>query len=707
MLIARLRFREERGAVLITSVLFLALAVLPFMVFVVDVGNWWVHKRHLQLQVDAAVLAGGDLFGECFSNNGGPSPNANQTMQTEANKYSGVNGPYPSQYNGQIGGANQGSFPDLLFNNQKWANGEVDPDWGTAAFPASADACTSQVFDVKASEKNLPLFFNSIVPFLDVVPWINRHARVQLFQEQVSKGLLPIAVPDTSPSNVFVTLWNMTTGLKIGDYPLPAPPTSSGSPNYLNKWTGQVPLSVPTLPADNEIGIRVGVGNTGPPNASCWNTAGVDGSYQCYDQGPSTPLVVIRGYDSTTAVVPTIVSGLAFPAPILRGVTETTCADPFIAGSFSPFFSADVSCNTPAPATVTANIDWPSCGGFSPCTFSVIATDANGNTQTRTAPNCGANCYSFSFSYPGGDGQDWVKLSWSYQLTNSPLFRCGGSFTLNCSGGPVTFLPATPGYHQQAYSADSDLDVSGPVKAVSVSPGYTFAAGTSTTLTVTVGLETNLKSLPVPSPLTVMRVYSRSSNRTSVIGCDGANTSDVVASFESGCKTPYQINPTQSCNPDPMPPGDPDCVPVKQGNLGNSIMKALDTRFGCPANNWTAYTQGTLTFDQLLADTRLIKVMITDASALLGAQGGGNVPVTNYATFYVTGWARNAGSGWKQDCGAPPNDPVPPALASVKSGGVAMWGHYIKFVPPGDTPGTVRCLDPGNNVIPCVPGLVR
>ena len=32
--------------------------LLLFVTFVIDVGNWFEHKRHLQLQADAAALAG-------------------------------------------------------------------------------------------------------------------------------------------------------------------------------------------------------------------------------------------------------------------------------------------------------------------------------------------------------------------------------------------------------------------------------------------------------------------------------------------------------------------------------------------------------------------------------------------------------------------------------------------------------------------------
>ncbi len=56
------RLRAEGGQVMV----FVALLV-PVLfglgAIVIDIGNWYVHKRHLQTQVDAAALAGATKFG--------------------------------------------------------------------------------------------------------------------------------------------------------------------------------------------------------------------------------------------------------------------------------------------------------------------------------------------------------------------------------------------------------------------------------------------------------------------------------------------------------------------------------------------------------------------------------------------------------------------------------------------------------------------
>ena len=62
----RFDVRNEHGVVTVMVALLLPLFLL-LGVFVIDVANWWVHKRHLQVQADAAALAGGALVqpGDC------------------------------------------------------------------------------------------------------------------------------------------------------------------------------------------------------------------------------------------------------------------------------------------------------------------------------------------------------------------------------------------------------------------------------------------------------------------------------------------------------------------------------------------------------------------------------------------------------------------------------------------------------------------
>ena len=54
--------RDERGTIALT-VAFLFPFFLAFIALVLTAGDWWVHKRHLQTQADAAALAAAQGFG--------------------------------------------------------------------------------------------------------------------------------------------------------------------------------------------------------------------------------------------------------------------------------------------------------------------------------------------------------------------------------------------------------------------------------------------------------------------------------------------------------------------------------------------------------------------------------------------------------------------------------------------------------------------
>src|SRR5215813_9134296 len=75
----RRRGRDERGQVV---VLFALPVPLLFVIgsIVIDVWNWYVHKRNLQTMVDAAAFAGATKFVGCSERNGDPVA-ANQAIK--------------------------------------------------------------------------------------------------------------------------------------------------------------------------------------------------------------------------------------------------------------------------------------------------------------------------------------------------------------------------------------------------------------------------------------------------------------------------------------------------------------------------------------------------------------------------------------------------------------------------------------------------
>ncbi len=119
---------DESGVV---YVLFLVLtgAMIVMFGFVINVGNWFEHRRHLRTQVDASVFATALDFTFC-----GYAPDlANEAIEASARRYAGAD---PGSFNPQIG-----------------ADGpaEVDIALNADGYPPSADFGTGEPCDFPAS----------------------------------------------------------------------------------------------------------------------------------------------------------------------------------------------------------------------------------------------------------------------------------------------------------------------------------------------------------------------------------------------------------------------------------------------------------------------------------------------------------------------------------------------------------------------------
>ena len=195
------KLSDTSGATLVIVATWLPVLVL-FATFVLDVGNWFQHKRHLQTQADAGALAAGGSFNACFGGSAGSA-----TVEGVARKYAGDPGA-TSPYNPQIGGANRGTVT-IRINSKTYEVGGPGPDNTVEAPP-----CDAKMVDVKATEAGLPLFFGVVPSFFNMklLPAINAHARVEVRSETSSKGALPVGVPDVNPVSAIATFVNDATG---------------------------------------------------------------------------------------------------------------------------------------------------------------------------------------------------------------------------------------------------------------------------------------------------------------------------------------------------------------------------------------------------------------------------------------------------------------------------------------------------------------
>lgn len=679
----RARAGDESGSIVVVA----GIAVLAFALLAaagVEIAQWLQHRRHIQVRADAAALAGGQVLSECFAP-AGTFIDPNADVENWAKSYGGITGGASQQlsqpYNGQFGSSSSNLMSFQSSTYPSASNPDPTQDLG--------QPCDNLMLDVKMTQEGIPPLF-SISPLATVHGW----ARVELQQIEAVKPDLPLAIPDVNPKQADATFVNEATGAELtgciapaGAQPVPGTTctfylTKGTSSGGLTPWTGVGGVNIPGAPAS--VGVRIGLGGS---VGSCANSTG-GANYACYDINHTQQgVVMIRSIPTDSA---------SSTQPVVRGVL------PIGACSGSPFF-ADVNVTSADPncaATIQAQIDFGTAGTNptnSPVSASVVANIA-GVGQVSMSPQAG--------SYVSGVGWTWMSdqpvsipvdalaSTSQYPITMSWTVHAGKVNGKDCSKGSGCTGAFASGNPVQRFTAATDDD-DGPIKGVSlveqsstspVSP-YSLSSGTHT-LSLTVLFEGNL-SVQDPPRLVNLRLTGNGS-RTTAANCDANIGSNGDQAFTNallnGCQTAYQINNSDLC-PDPSPPpGAPDCAPVKTGNLGQTVINAMNQRFSpCTSfpNNWPIFTQPN--------DGRRVVMMITDYSAL-GLNGAGTIPVTNFATFYIIGWSGNScGDLW-------------PFPYKQPSGG-NIWGYFINYGISNGTPSGTKCV--AGAVTPCELALVR
>ncbi|MDW8338607.1 MAG: pilus assembly protein TadG-related protein, partial [Thermoleophilia bacterium] len=173
---------------------------------VIDIGNWFVHKRHLQSQVDAAALAGGlSLYG-CVSDTAA----ANANVAHQALAYVGdptrhpSNAPIRWQENAQV--QTPLNVHAVLNSTTYWTPGTATDGTGYDYTDVSShpDAprigppgtpCYNGYIDVKATDHDAPRLWG-LLPFSTSPKAV---ARVELFEALTMRGVLPLGVTEVRP----------------------------------------------------------------------------------------------------------------------------------------------------------------------------------------------------------------------------------------------------------------------------------------------------------------------------------------------------------------------------------------------------------------------------------------------------------------------------------------------------------------------------
>ena len=644
--------RKERGSVLVIVALFMASAV-ALVTFVIDVGHWFEHRRHLQSQVDAGALAGADVFNHCLSGSasdrGNPGSTMNQTLIGEARKYSGDTRNLASALNPQV---NNASNVTILVNSDKYA-GNGGSDNSDPAGPP----CQAGFVDLKATDANLPWFLAG-----SVVPAITAHARVSIAAITTLVGSLPLAVQDVNPKAVAAIFVNEDAAsfLTNSAAVLATKTLAADGAQTLN---GKSMLVWDNI--GNSVSVNVATAHTGVIYAlsgtTSWSLSGSVSTIcgqvfvTCFGADPASGLVtgglsLIHGY-SATAPTGTLA------APVVRNVSlyNVTCSD-----SSAPYFALNTGCTF----GVRAQVDFGT--GGTPPPGAQVKVDRSGGGNN--CPNSGGNPKGCPMTYNAGTGY-WETTTTVPTIANPGV----GPLPIQLNWGDS----AGNGSIQQVARPFSAYDGSGPIGYASVSEAGASAQSLtlgSHNLTVALGLQGNLANATTGSePATVLRFASGSASNSGALDCDvGVNSREEI---QYGCRTPYQLNPGQPCSVVTTPA---DCVPVQTGNFTGPLQQGMNARFaGCPANHWVS---GSTVPDIPAGDPRAIPMIVTTFGAFAN-NGSGSVPVVNFAMFYVTGWDEG-NSGPCATTGAPANEAFPGPGSS--SGDI--WGHFMKYV--GALPGS-------------------
>jgi Putative Flp pilus-assembly TadE/G-like len=728
------RFRDEQGGVLlITSLAMLALVLI--VAFVVDVGNWKEHKRHLQLQADASALAGAGSFALPACND--------TTVANAARDYAGSDATYLAKYNDQVASKYDGAghIPNMhILINSIGYYGDTGAGNNTGGSPCATSPPNSfcngaQGIDIKATETDLPWFFGGLVPK------IHAHARVCLMQQTSSANSLPIAVPNPKPKHVAAIFVDYGNGLQVKEVADLTECTGVGCPTSLNVWSNPggkaVPLSAQT-------GVIIAISGRPDPNWS-GNIAAICGQplTTCFDatNDPSTVGVdFIRGWSGSG-------SGTQPDEPVLREVRlfQGDCpADPY-------FQAITANCNVMLAAVVDAHA--PDGSDLTGMGIKVTGAgcpnkgcDLTKNTDVPPPPECAAvlgngatgKCWHGLIPIRAKQGAQQLVISWN----ESRGTVTGQGDCTKGNGCNGTF----PGTAQQAYTAD-DLpthNISGPLAAVSLTtcdgdpscltPANSLPLGTRN-VQVTLGLKGALRNAQNAADATAsctfddgsvhqfaclkVTVTNAGSGSTQSINCDplASPKKDLDDQLALGCSPQYVINTGTPCpaanilEASPMPW---NCTELFTGEKTPMISKGLNRRiYGtanppqCPLpgfnghNNWNMFDPTDL--DGLPGfpdgDRRVVGVYLTAYGAFTHTSGTSlTIPVTDFGTFYITGY-----DGSPCQAGLPGADPFPDDPIPNKG---TIVGHFIKYVDKLNTGGGTTPCDP-NSFGSCVPVMTK
>ena len=398
--------------------------MLVFVAFVIDVANWWEHKRHLQMQADAAALAGGQALSV---------PCDNAAVQAEILRYAGIGG---SDYNAQVGGTPPERL-HMAVNSKTWPLQSSPVDSTVIeGEPCNESGVPSGMIDVKLTESDVPWFFGVASAFgIEGADFINARARVSFMKVDQRKGGLPVGVPDSNPKQAKVQFINEDTGAVLGERDL----TRVGNFNGYTKWEVPAASAIPITVATGvkNIGMRV-IMSGSATNYECGQLL-----VSCYDT--SNGLLHIRGWSDQGT------------GPIAKsiGLNSTSCDDAYfvylVEGDCRAGMSANVDFGTTSPVAAGYKVTAVAGGQSYSLTYST------GPSATLTTALAGDNndlTYTADASGPTGNN---IRVTYVVAGIDTPLSVsvAGNDISVNIATDAGGVATSTAAQVRDAVNADA------------------------------------------------------------------------------------------------------------------------------------------------------------------------------------------------------------------------------------------------------------
>jgi Putative Flp pilus-assembly TadE/G-like len=639
---------REQGAVLVMVAVFAPVAIV-LAGFAIDTGNWWLHKRHLQLQADAGALAAAQNFQPC----------SNEAIYKQVGQYSGAELVETPQ-----GRVKTATAESELYNRQPNAPQERIHELinsqsyyqESAASDASAihkPPCEADMVDVKLTETNLPWYMRA----LSNVPYINVHARVEIRQETqtAGKGILPVALADSNPRSAAACFVNEASGALIKEAALKLRAGSGAS----DEWES-VATAVATAP-----GIAVRIALSG--NATKTSCSGSDAERVFYDtSGERVGVLHIQGWTGNGTAGE---GGLSHPKPIAREVSlaKETCTDSYF---------SDPTTGTSCSFGISAVVE-----GLTSATPGVkVKAEVSGKSVSLSY--VAGRWNGSGLSVAAGAGSVPVNLV----VTDKAMQELKKEKEITFAGIQRTYTAAATksGPIQSAeLLRKTGAELVGDANSFRQCEEHNEGAACQPELVVriaTAGLE-NAKSReekPISLPA-----------EEGIGNCHpGSNFKQRLA---EGCEGDFAIYTGGACSVSISPV---TCVELENGIKANDFAAGLNRRIlgaekpqTCTApNHWSMYP------NLPAGDPRIVTIIVVPFGSGAGAR-----PIETFGTFYITGW-RGEGNGFANPCQGNGDDP-----AEAKT----MVGHFIKYVNTTDTGGGGTTSCEANSFGQCVAVLTR